>query len=154
MLNSNHCLRPRGEEIAAKVIDGEAIIINLANGIYYSMDKVGGLIWEMIEAKHTVEEMITATVARYDVSRERAQADIEALVDEILRENLITASENGEPTDGKREAAPQEKLPYEAPKLNIYRDMGDLLALDPPIPGFAETPWKDPTGGSSGEQNQ
>jgi Coenzyme PQQ synthesis protein D (PqqD) len=151
MLTLNDHLQPRGDEVAAKVIDGEAIIINLANGIYYSMDKVGGLIWEMIEGKQTLEEIITATVARYDVSREQAQVDVELLVNELLRENLITAAENGAPTNGERESEQQEKLPYETPKLNIYRDMGDLLALDPPVPGLAETPWKDPTGGSSGE---
>ena len=43
MLNLHHCFRPREEEIASKVIDGEAIIINLANGVYYSMDKVGAM---------------------------------------------------------------------------------------------------------------
>jgi Coenzyme PQQ synthesis protein D (PqqD) len=95
MLTLNDHLQPRGDEVAAKVIDGEAIIINLANGIYYSMDKVGGLIWEMIEGKQTLEEIITATVARYDVSREQAQVDVELLVNELLRENLITAAENG-----------------------------------------------------------
>ena len=29
-------------------------------------------------------------------------------------------------------------------RMNIYRDMGDLLALDPPTPGLGDTPWKDP----------
>jgi hypothetical protein len=28
-----------------------------------------------------------------------------------------------------------EKVPYEIPKLNIYRDRGDLPALDSPVPG-------------------
>ncbi len=46
MLTLNDRLRPREEEVASKVIDGEAIIINLANGVYYSMDKVGALVWE------------------------------------------------------------------------------------------------------------
>lgn len=36
------------------------------------------------------------------------------------------------------------KEPYEAPVLNIYRDMGDLLALDPPTPGLDTFNWKDP----------
>jgi hypothetical protein len=143
MLNPHHCFQPREEEVAAKVIDDEAIIINLANGIYYSMDKVGGLIWEMIEGKHSLEEMVAATIARYDVSREQAQADVEQLVHELLQENLVIASEDGAAVLEKRQAEPQEKLPYEIPKLNIYRDMGDLLALDPPVPGLADTPWKD-----------
>ena len=29
---------------------------------------------------------------------------------------------------------------YTTPKLNIYNDMGDLLALDPPTPGFEKQP--------------
>ena len=65
MLSLKDRLQPQGNQVAAKVMDGEAIIINLANGIYYSMDKVGGLIWEMIEAKHSLDEMITTIVVRY-----------------------------------------------------------------------------------------
>ena len=52
----------------------------------------------------------------------------------------------------------QDRLVYEPPQLNIYRDMGDLLALDPPVPGLGD-PWmdpglKDPDDGSSGEPNR
>src|SRR5207244_1097272 len=86
MLALHGHLQPNENEVAAKVMDGEAIIINLANGVYYSMDKVGGLIWEMLEGKYSLEEMITATVVQYDVSRGQAQADIEQLVEELLRE--------------------------------------------------------------------
>ena len=143
MLTLRDRLRPREEEVAAKVIDGEAIIINLANGIYYSMDKVGGLIWQMIEGKHSLEEMIAAISAGYDVSREQAQADIEHLIEDLLRENLVVSSPDGAPVAGKREPGEREKLRYESPKLTIYRDMGDLLALDPPTPGLAVAPWKD-----------
>jgi len=142
-------LRSRGEEVAAKVIDGEAIIINLANGIYYSLDKVGGLIWDMVQSEHSLEEMIMAVTDRYEVSREQVDADVQALVEELLRENLVAVSENGGPAAETRQAAHGEKLPYEAPKLNIYRDMGDLLALDPPTPGLGHTPWKNPGDKSS-----
>src|SRR5215470_1616580 len=144
MLTLNHCLRVRGEEIAAKVIDGEAIIINLANGIYYSMDKVGGLIWEMIEGGRTLEEMVAMILARYDVSQEQVKTDIEQLVNELLQENLVTAAENSAASNGHSELDQPQKLPYETPKLNIYRDMGDLLALDPPTPGLETIAWKDP----------
>jgi Coenzyme PQQ synthesis protein D (PqqD) len=144
MLTLNHCLRPRGEEIASKVIDGEAIIINLTSGIYYSMDKAGGFIWEMIETGQSLQGTLSAIVARYDVSQEQAQSDIEQLVNDLLQENLVTIAENGAHSNGRHEAAETQKLPYETPKLNIYRDMGDLLALDPPTPGLETIAWKDP----------
>jgi hypothetical protein len=132
------------EEVAAKVIDSEAIIINLANGIYYSMDKAGGVIWEMLEAGHSLEEVIAAATTRYDVSREQAQTDVERLATELLQENLLRVLDGGAPPQKPLVEEGQPKLPYETPTLNIYRDMGDLLALDPPTPGFQEIAWKEP----------
>ncbi len=64
------------------MIEGETILINLANGVYYSMDKVGGLIWEMIEGRHTLGEMVEAVTRRYEVSRDQAEADVQHLAEE------------------------------------------------------------------------
>jgi hypothetical protein len=131
-------------------MEGEAILINLANGIYYSMDKVGGKIWECIELEQRLEQIIETVVASYDVSQDRAKKDIESLLSQLLEENLIVLKENGESTSFNGGEQPKNTLPYESPTLNIYRDMGDLLALDPPMPGMAETPWQNQTGEESG----
>jgi Coenzyme PQQ synthesis protein D (PqqD) len=144
MLSLRDRVRPRNDEVAAKVLDGEAIIINLANGNYYSLDKVGGLIWQMIEGQHSLEEMIAAISAGYDASREQAQADIEHLIEDLLRENLVVSSPDGASAAWKGEPGEGEKLPYESPKLTSYRDMADLLAMDPPTPGRPVTPWREP----------
>ena len=55
-----------------------------------------------------------------------------------------SVTENGTAAPTERETEQQEKASYDIPKLNIYRDMGDLLALDPPVPGLGDTPWKEP----------
>ncbi len=149
MLTLQSRLRPNEEEVAGKVMDGEAIIINLSNGVYYSMDKVGGMIWEMIEGRHSLEEIVAAISASYDVGAERAKSDVERLLEELVQENLIIVAEDGVPRDENRVQPSGQKQAYESPKLNIYRDMGDLLALDPPIPGLEATPWKDPDEESS-----
>ena len=84
MLTLHTRLRPNEEEVAAKVMDGEAIMINLSNGVYYSMDEVGRLIWEMIEGRYSLQEMVAEIMARYDVSPSRAQADVERLAAELV----------------------------------------------------------------------
>jgi hypothetical protein len=132
------------EEIAAKVIDGEAIIINLANGVYYSLDKAGGMIWEMLEAGHSLAEAVEGITARYDVPREQAQADVERLATELVQENLLRVADDRTPPQHSLAQTDRHELPYETPTLNIYRDMGDLLALDPPTPGFQDIAWKEP----------
>jgi len=143
-LDLNHRFEPLTEEVAAKVIDGEAILINLATGVYYSMDKAGALIWEMISEKHSLQQIVAALVARYQVSSDQAVADLQRLGEELLQEKLVKLVENGTPPTGTSVPDAEEKMAYEPPVLNIYRDMGDLLALDPPTPGLDTFAWKDP----------
>jgi len=137
------------QEVAAKVIDGEAIIINLSNGIYYSMDKVGALIWEMLAEGHSLEEVTTAVLACYDITREQAEADVQRLAAELVQENLLVVSQDAPAVLKGSATKPPQKLPYEVPQLNIYRDMGELLALDPPTPGLQDIVWKEPDDESS-----
>jgi hypothetical protein len=144
VMELNQRFEPVAEEVAAKVIDGEAILINLATGVYYSMDKAGALIWEMIAEKHSLQQIVAALVGRYQVSTAQAEADLERLAGELLRENLIKVAENDAASTVASTPNGTEKTPYEAPVLNIYRDMGDLLALDPPTPGLDTFNWKDP----------
>ena len=143
MLSLQSCLRPNEEEVAAKVMDGEAILINLSSGIYYSMDKVGGVLWELIEKRHSLEEITAAISGRYEVSPEQAQADVERLASELLQENLVVVADDAAPREKFQLRDPQQRQAYESPQLNIYRDMGALLALDPPMPGLEATPWKE-----------
>ncbi len=152
MLTPRHRFRvPEG--IAARVIDGEAIIINLVTGIYYSMDRVGGLIWAMLEGGHSVGQIAEAVIDRYEVSSEQAQDDVEQVTAELLRENLIAAGDDQRPPPAHRELEEHQKLPYETPRLNAYRDLGELLALDPPRPGFLDIAWRDPDERSFGGPN-
>ena len=143
MLTPHDLLRPNEAQVAAKVLDGEAIIINLSNGTYYSMDKVGGLIWEMIERRQGLETTVAAITARYEVSPEQAQADVQRLAGELIQEDLVIVSDEPASPAERQESVAGRRLPYEPPRLNIYRDMSDLLALDPPMPSLEEIPWKE-----------
>ena len=141
MLEPRSRYLPNEEECAAKVIDGEAVLINLSNGTYYSMDKVGGFIWSLIAEGRTVGDITDSVVASYDVDRDRALADLDRLLGELAAEKLVTPA-TGEAAGLAPYSHTGDKLPYEEPRLNSYRDMADLLALDPPMPGIKEVPWQ------------
>ena len=143
MLNIHSRFSTNSEEVVAKVIDGDAIIINLKTGIYYSMDNTGGLIWKLMEEGRSLEEIGKVIAANYEVSGEKALEDVKKLAAELLQEELVSLSEE-KPSDLNTIDPVSEKIqPYESPVLNIYRDMGDLLALDPPMPGLAPPPWQN-----------
>src|SRR4029450_13507670 len=42
--------RVNSPQVINETIDGEAIMINLATGSYYSLDRVGGDVWTLLEA--------------------------------------------------------------------------------------------------------
>jgi len=147
MLSLDTRLRRKDEEIVAKIMDGEAVIINLANGLYYSTDRLGGTIWSMIEAEAPLSQMVATISARYDVSPGQAQADLVRFVDALLAHDLIAVADTNDTATAGPAAAPviaaEEKLPYAPPHVSAYTDLEELLALDPPTPGFADIAWKE-----------
>jgi hypothetical protein len=131
------------KNVAAKVIDGEAVVLNLVNGMYYSTDGVGADAWGLLDRVPTIAEIVDAIVARYAVPHAEARADLEALVGELLQENLVVVAPVGNSTGADPEESPPHKARYQRPVLNSYRDMGDLLAVDPPMPDLEDLSWKE-----------
>jgi hypothetical protein len=134
-------------DVAAKVIDGEAIIINLANGIYYGADHVGGVVWSLLEAGRSIAEVTAHVAACYDVSAEQVHADVMRMISRLLEEQLVQEAST---RSGDSIFIPPSSAgaPYVPPELHVYRDMGDLLALDPPMPILSRNPWEDPESGT------
>ena len=138
---------PNREDIAAKVIDGELIIIRLSDGTYYSMDNVGTCVWELIEAGHPIPALLQTVAAWYATPVERVEGDVSALLRELLAERLIVAVPGGDVAKLETPEAPRGSPAYAAPRMNIYRDMGNLLALDPPTPGIDDLLFRGPKAG-------
>jgi len=142
MLTPENRLRRKDEEVVAKVIDGEAVIINLANGMYYSLDNVGALVWSLVEDGCRLDQIAAVIVSRYEVAAAQAQQDVQDLAAHLLREDLVAIDEAIQSAPPAVPANASPKVPYESPKLRAYSDLEDLLALDPPTPGLADIPWK------------
>ncbi len=133
---------PNRDEVAAKVIDGELIIIRLSDGTYYSMDNVGTRVWELIERRCDLPTMLETIAAWYDMPVDRVAGDTTPLVEELLAERLIVPCAPAATQRPGPEPRPSDLLAYDTPRLNVYRDMGNLLALDPPTPGIDDLPLK------------
>ena len=108
-------------------------MINLTSGLYYSMDKVGGLVWSLIVDGSSVEQVAEAVATSYSVPVGRARDDVRRLVRELLDESLITIAA------GSSAAVPSTAVAansgqYKTPTLTRFDDMADMFALDPPLP--------------------
>lgn len=126
---------------AAKVIDGDAIVIDTVTGLYFSLAGAGETAWTLLSASHSVREVAAALAERYDTGSADVVADVQRLAEELVSEHLLERSDDEVPPaaspDYDRGAAP-----YSPPTLTVFRDMQELLAFDPPLPGANTTAWK------------
>lgn len=131
------------DQVAAKTFDDDVILINLATGVYYTIEALGSSIWELIAKQYSVAEIATALSDRFEVSPEEARRDIGALTAQLVQEELVSLTEDELSLEPVVRTSVPEKRAYRTPRLDVYRDMELLLALDPPLPRYKEMPWKD-----------
>ena len=71
-------------------LSGEAVILQLQDGIYYGLNPVGACIWNLIQTPKTISEVRDAILDEYDVTPEQCEADVRALVAEMKEHALVT----------------------------------------------------------------
>ena len=127
-------------KVVHETIEGEAILIHLDNGFYYSLDGSGAEIWGLLASSRSSAEIGQALDAEYTSDSEAIAAEARRLADELLDENLL------EPTDEAPEIVPNggggTKRAFAAPVLKKYEDMQDFLLVDP-IHETSDAGWPD-----------
>jgi len=135
--------RANTPHVVHEIIDGEAILVNMQTGRYYSASEIGAVVWGLIEAGASVGAIVDRVTARYRGTRKEIAAGVESFLAELEREGLIVPHEgavavgDGAGDGGQVSPAAASFVP---PVLRAYTDMEDLLLLDP-IHDVDETGW-------------
>ena len=77
---------------AWRVIEGEAVILSLDSKVFRGLNAVGSRVWELIDGRRSVDEIVTRIVAEFEVTPEVAARDVGAFVAELLEKRLVTAA--------------------------------------------------------------
>lgn len=78
-------------DLEVRVLDGEAVILNVRTGAYFGTNPVGTEVWQAYSDGKTVAEAVDAVVARFDVDAEQAEADVLAFTGSLLKGGLLSA---------------------------------------------------------------
>ena len=73
---------------------GEAVILNFKNGMYYGLDTIGALVWELIQKSKSLKEIREHILESYDVNKEQFENDLRKLLKD-LKENGLIEIKNG-----------------------------------------------------------
>jgi hypothetical protein len=88
MLSKHSVVVVAGEQISSDLA-GEAVILNLKDGVYYGLDDVGARIWNLIQEPQSVDDICDRIFEEYDVGAGQCEHDVLALLDELAAAGLI-----------------------------------------------------------------
>ena len=127
--------RANNLNVVGEVLDGEAIIVDLDSGAYYSLVGSGAEVWSAVQKGATLTAIIESVTAVYSGRQEEIAAAVTALVEELLAEGLIVgdSSTAGSSVAAIANPAPPAagRPPFVKPVVQKFTDMADLLLLDP-----------------------
>lgn len=81
----------RIESQASSQLGEETVVVDYAAGLYFSLNGVGGWIWNYLgeAGTATVEAIEAGVLAAYDVDPARGRAETRHFLEALLRENLV-----------------------------------------------------------------
>jgi hypothetical protein len=151
-------MRINTPKVIYEIFDDEALLINLVNGNYYSLDSVGADILRLLEQGATLASLVECMLQRYEGSRTAIEGGVQELLTQLEQEGLVTPQDEPRPQTPLDRAAgigPSQqpiKPQFSVPELLAYTDMQDLIVLDP-IHEVDESGWPKPAQDDTAEES-
>jgi hypothetical protein len=76
-------------QVAATVVDGQAVIVMADSGQVTVLNDVGTRIWQLSDGKHSVDEIVQTIVAEYEVTPDVAWQDADTFLRRLLEVQAI-----------------------------------------------------------------
>lgn len=83
------------EDIVAREIDGELIIVPIGSGVgdtedeLYSLNETGRVIWALLDKEKSLNSICSELDSKFNASLETIQTDVIGLTTELLKRNII-----------------------------------------------------------------
>ena len=68
----------------------ETIILAAERSVYIGLNQVATSIWDFLTIQRTFDEIIVMVTTEYDVEEATARSDVEAVLEDLKRQDLIS----------------------------------------------------------------
>ena len=81
------------ETVFAQEVDGEMVLLDMESENYFGLDEVGTAIWQAMQEKETLQEVLEVLLDQYDVEAEVLERDLSDFVGKLLESGLVEVKE-------------------------------------------------------------
>jgi hypothetical protein len=86
-------LTPTKSVITSQLDDGDGVLVDLDTKQYYQLNETAMVIWQGLEKRKPLEQIVEELVTSYDVSQEHALASIQSLLKRLQDQKLVRPAE-------------------------------------------------------------
>ncbi len=123
--------RVRSAEVMSEVLDGEAVIIDLASGRYHGTPGVGATVWQAISTGRSLDGILAEVARRHTAVPDDAPDQIRRFIEQLAAAGLVIEDAGGQASPSIEETSVPVTTPWTTPRLESHDDLADLLLLDP-----------------------
>ena len=85
----------RREDVLAQGAGDTVILLTPDSGEYFTLNEVGGRIWELADGSRSVAEIATVLVSEYEAPLDEVQADALYILGELAEARLLNDGTDG-----------------------------------------------------------
>jgi len=87
-LNNNTIISATSQQVSSS-LGSETVILDLAKGEYFGLNEVGSRIWEFVQQRRTISEIMAMLENEFDAPREQLLADLQEFLSRMHDAGLI-----------------------------------------------------------------
>ena len=80
----------RNPGAAYRIYDGQATVVLPERAEVKVLNEIGSLVWDRIDGKSTLAEILDAVVQEYDISREQAESDLRQFIAALNEHGMVS----------------------------------------------------------------
>lgn len=80
----------KGEDLTWREVDGEVVVLQLADSRYLRLNSTGGALWRALSKGSTEDDLVTLLVTGHGATAEMARGDVRAFLDDLRSRQLLT----------------------------------------------------------------
>ena len=86
----------KNENIASRIIDGQAVIMTLNNNTLHTLNETGSRIWELCDGRRRFKDIAKIIHEEYSVDNEAGEMDCEIFLQDLIEKDMLILRDEGE----------------------------------------------------------
>ena len=87
-MNPDTTIPVKSDNSVFRIVDGEAVVVDVSGGMVSVINRVGTRIWELVDGSRTVREIAGLIAAEYNIAVQTALEDALGFLQELSRNEL------------------------------------------------------------------